>query len=274
LPLDNPAITTLCDISHVRHPEFHPPGRVALLEALLPDVLRRSARIVTISEFTRRELAEHYALSESDISIVPPAVSADFFPRSGQQCASVRERYQLPQQFVLSLGTLEPRKNLVGLIEAYRQLPASLRDQYPLVIAGGSGWQSQSLELSLRGLPAHQVIRTGYVDQCDLPVLLAAATLMAYPSFYEGFGMPVLEAMASGVPVLTSQASAMSQLCAGAAVLVDPHSAESIAAGLEGILVSPEDRQQKRGAGLLVAANYRWSGSAAVLRDVFAEVVQ
>ncbi|NIB42082.1 glycosyltransferase family 4 protein [Pseudomaricurvus alkylphenolicus] len=272
LPVNNRAVTTICDISHVRYPEFHPAERIELMERLLPETFQRSDQILTISEFTRDELVDYYGLRKKDIAIVPPAVSPEFRPRAASECESVRKRYNLPEQFVMSLGTLEPRKNLVGLIEAYAQLPNPLREQYPLVITGGDGWRRGKIEDALKQLPQHQLIRTGYVDQQDLPLIISCATLMAYPSFYEGFGMPVLEAMASGVPVLTSNLSSMPEVCDGSGILVDPHRVESIAEGLSRVLENEQLRLEKQQAGLAVASRYSWQNSAAMLRDVFVQV--
>jgi len=275
LPLNNPSLVTLYDLSHVRFPEYHPRDRVELLNAALPDSIKRAQAIVTISEFTCTELKQCYGLDRSRLTLVSPAVGAEFCPRQPAELLAVKRRYALPARFLMSLGTQEPRKNLLGLLEAFASLPDELRNACPLVLVGGEGWgDDTAINKAMAKLAPRQLLSLGYVPQHDLPLVLAAASALAYPSFYEGFGLPVLEAMSCGVPVLTSQRSAMSEVASGAALLVDPFDQISIAKGLQLLLTDDELRKQCRARGLEVAAGYAWQKSAQQLLQVLQQVAQ
>ena len=265
LPLGNVAVTTVHDVSHMRHPEFHPAQRLQELERL-PQSLQQASHIVTVSEFTRRELADIYGLDPATISLVPPAVSSRFKPRAANECDEVLQRYDLPGHYVLYAGTIEPRKNLQRLLAAYTRLPQELQRDYPLVLCGGDGWHHEEFDRALAGIDATCVHRLGYVAAEDLPAIYSAATIFAYPSLYEGFGMPVLEAMASGTPVLTSSVASMPELAAGAALLVDPLSVAEISAGLQQLLTDAPRCDAMREQGLQVAGGHSWAQSYRQLR--------
>jgi len=271
LPINNTAVTTVHDLSHIHYPEFHPKERVELLNAHLANSIAKAKKVVTVSEFTRSEVAQNFGIPESQLAVVSPAASPEFRPYTDEECRAVRLHYRLPEQFILSVGTLEPRKNLLGLIEAYSQLPADYRNNFPLVLVGGKGWHAGPISEALAKLPAQQVYRLGYVPQSDLPKLLSAATLMAYPSFYEGFGMPLLESMAAGTPVLTSSCSSMPEVSGGASVLVEPTQVESISEGLLKLLGSESLQQSCRGKGLQNVSRYSWASSAQGLLQVLHE---
>ena len=273
LPVDNPAVATVHDLSHLRYPHFHPSSRLAELQHL-PETLARCERIVTVSEFTRSEMTELLGVDQAKVAVVSPAVSDRFRPRTPEESAQVREHYGLPTNFVLYAGTIEPRKNLPALMEAYSLLPKELQASCPLVLAGGRGWHPETFESVLAKLDNPNILELGYVDHEDLPLLFGAATVFAYPSLYEGFGMPVLEAMASGTAVLTSDAASMPEVAASAASLVDPESVSDINSGLERLLNSATLRQQQIESGLVVARGHSWENSWSRLRAVLAEVVR
>jgi len=260
LPLDNPALVTVHDLSHLRHPEFHPERRLRELERL-GDSIARAGAVAVVSEFSRREVADLFGLGEDRIALVPPAVGARFFPRPAEASSELRRRYRLPERFVLFVGTMEPRKNLPRLLRAFSRLPQSLRENCPLVLAGGDGWRTGEFDRVLGSLEPGLVRRLGYVGREDLPGLYSAATAFAYPSLYEGFGMPVLEAMASGTPVLTSSVSAMPEVAGGAARLVDPRAVDDIVDGLRELLEDAGGRASMAAAGLRVAARHSWERS-------------
>jgi alpha-1,3-rhamnosyl/mannosyltransferase len=271
LPVQLPALATVHDLSHLRYPQFHPESRLSEL-GRLPDSLRRARRVATVSEFSRRELASFFSLDPADIDVVPPAVSPAFRPREPAELAEVRSEFGLPPQFLLYAGTIEPRKNLPRLLQAFCSLPLSLQEEFPLVLAGGEGWHPEGFEEAIAALDTRHVIRLGYVPGSRLGELFSAATALAYPSLYEGFGMPVLEAMASGTPVLTANAASMPEVAGGAALLVDPLSPDDIAAGLRRLLEGPALRARMAARGLEVAAGHSWSRSADRLVSALARV--
>lgn len=269
LPLSNRAMTTVHDLSHIRHPEHHPKERVEILTKYLPESIDRSEKIFTVSEFSRSEVQDHFNVSDDRLVVVSPAASSEYRRYSLAECEAVRIRYALPADYILSVGTLEPRKNLLGLVKAYSRLPEGYRDSYPLVLVGGRGWHTAAIVSALSKLKTHQLITLGYVPQLDLPKIVAAATLLAYPSFYEGFGMPVLEAMAVGTPVLTSNCASMPEVSGGATVLVEPSRVDEIGDGLIRLLDDEELRQQCSAKGLEAAKRYSWNQSAQRLISAF-----
>jgi glycosyltransferase involved in cell wall biosynthesis len=185
----------------------------------------------------------------------------------------VRRRYDLPERFVLFVGTLEPRKNLMRLVQAYAGLPASVRRHVSLVIAGGPGWLSETLrrEVAERGL-ADRVRFIGYVRDEDMAPLYSLATVFAYPSLYEGFGLPVLEAMACGVPVLTSNVSSLPEVAGGAAVLVAPTDVDAIADGLTQLLDDTALAAKLVARGLEWSTNFSWDRCARETLAVYESV--
>ncbi|SEI68052.1 alpha-1,3-rhamnosyl/mannosyltransferase [Allopseudospirillum japonicum] len=266
--LTRPFVPVVYDLAYLRYPELIHPSNLQRLQQQLPQALQQARRVQTISEFTRQELIQAFDLPPEKIDIIYPAVSAAFQPLTPEARTAISARYALPKQYVLALGTLEPRKNLSHLVRAYQALPEALQHAYPLVIVGGKGWQDSHLLADIQALEARgRARRLGYVPQADLPQVLGAASVLAYVSCYEGFGMPILEAMASGVPVLTANTSAMPEVAAHAAHWVDPFSITEITQGLRGLLEDASARAQLRHAGLARAADFHWAQSAQALKE-------
>jgi alpha-1,3-rhamnosyl/mannosyltransferase len=259
-----PAVTTVHDISHIRFPQYHPRDRVKYLLRNLQESLSRAERVVCVSEFTKSELMSEFSVASEQIDIVTPSVDARFRKVFTEvELRDVRARYQLPEKYILSVGTIEPRKNLLGLLQAYEALSSDLQKEFPLVLVGGSGWLTESIEKQLIPLEAKGVIRRlGFVSGKDIPALYKLASLMAYPSFYEGFGMPILESMATGTPVLTSNVASMPEVASGAACLIQPHDTDSIAEGLTKLLSDSLYCNELSVKGLEVASGCNWALSA------------
>lgn len=261
-----PLVTTVHDMSYLRYPQFLPKDRLAWLRRKMGQTLARSRVILADSHFTRRELIDLCpAVDPERVVVTQLGVDFDYFnhPRHAERAAEVRRRFDLPQQFVLYLGTLEPRKNLQGLIQAYGMLPAALQQSYPLVLAGMRGWNQTYFQRELGELRRRNVLHeVGYVAQDDVPALMRAASVFCFPSFYEGFGLPPLEAAACGTPVVSSRAASLPEVLGEAAVYVDPHSPPDIAAGLERVLTNETLSQRLRMAGPVRAALFRWDDCA------------
>lgn len=226
------------DLSYIRYPEYHPKERVNYLNRELPKALQRADKIIAVSEFSRQELLACFNLDPHKVVTVLNGVDKEFMPRKAEQVQPILDKHHIQyHQYILSVCTLEPRKNLSKLLQAFSLLPAKLRRSYPIVLVGGKGWNNQQmLNLAKPLLDAGELIITGYVPQSDLPSLYSGAKIFAYPSLYEGFGLPVLEAMASGVPVVTSNNSCLPEVSAGAALEIDPLSVEKIADALQRLL--------------------------------------
>lgn len=203
--------------------------------------------------------------------VAVPLAAADHFSLPLDPAIIIRERaaLQLPPNYLLAVGTLEPRKNLVRLLDAFARIAGQIPDVH-LVVAGGRGWRDEAIAAALREHPAKgQIHAVGYVGPDALRVLYAEALALCYPSLYEGFGLPVVEAMASGTPVLTSKGSSLDEVAAGAAIAVDPLSVEAIAAAMLDLAQSADLRAELRAKGLRRAGELSWAQTARASREVF-----
>lgn len=259
------SVTTVHDLSFVRFPQAHPAGRVAYLLRHLPASLDRADRILVPSEFTRQELLSLFALDARKIVVTPLGVSPVFRARREEECRSVLARYRLAyRRYVLFVGTLEPRKNLAMLLDAWLSLPPSVREQYPLVIIGGRGWGDDQVYRRIEALERHEPLRyLDYVPADALPMLYSAASLMVYPSHYEGFGLPVLESMASGTPVICASGTAMTEFSDGAAFLFAAGKDDALKDVMSFVLNDAARVPDRVGRGLELARTYTWSACAA-----------
>ena len=242
-----PLVVTVHDLAVLRHPDTFNRWTRTYSPRIVPRVLRAARRVIAVSEFTRRELVELLDIPPDKIRVVPNAVN-DEFTRDGPAA---------PGKYVLAVGTLEPRKNLHRLVEAVRRSDVELR------VVGARGWGG--VEVGGNG-----VRWLGEVDDNELARLYRGALCLAYPSLYEGFGIPVLEAMACGAPVVTTRGTAMEEVADGAAVLVDAHDPAEIAAGIER---AAADREQLVARGLERARAFRWSAVAEATVAVYREAV-
>jgi glycosyltransferase involved in cell wall biosynthesis len=238
-----PLVVTVHDLAVLRHPETFNSWTRTYSPRVVPRVLRAAQRVIAVSEFTRRELVELLGVPEDRIHVVPNAVDEEFTPEGPAEQG----------EYVLAVGTLEPRKNLDRLVEAVRRTDTELR------IVGARGWGG--VEVGGNG-----VRWLGEVSDAELARLYRGAACVAYPSLYEGFGIPVLEAMACGAPVVTTRGTAMEEVANGAAVLVDARDPAEIAAG---IIRAVAERSQLVARGLERARVFRWDAVAAATVDVY-----
>lgn len=259
-----PSMVTVYDLSHVRFPDFHPSERLNWLQRGLAKSLDKSSHIMTVSEFSKAEIIDVYGVPAEKISVVYPGVSNIFHQAySADKLAIFKKKYSLPAQYLLSLGTFEPRKNLKNLIHAYAMLSPCLRKRYPLVLAGGQGWKHSETDRLIRQLQcSEELISLGYVEQWDLPLLYQGASAFAYVSFYEGFGMPVVEAMASRTPVITSANSSMEEVASGCAQLVEAEDVHSIADGLSYVLENTVLLRSRCDKAQEISKMYSWTLAA------------
>ncbi|MFH0259601.1 glycosyltransferase family 4 protein [Vibrio barjaei] len=256
-------VTTIHDLSFVTHPEFHPSSRVEYLQSSLSSTIAQSDHLVVDSDFILDELNQHYAESIGKTSSLYLGVDEGFGPQNTEGSSSLLDKLNLQNKtYILSVCTLEPRKNLTRLIEAYKSLPALIREQSPLVLVGDSGWKNEAMLDSARALVASGQIKfTGYVSDRELKQLYASAMVFAYPSLYEGFGLPVVEAMASGAPVLTSNSGATKEVAGDGALLVEPTSIEAITSGLLKLIENPLLREQLVEKGRMRVAQFTWTNT-------------
>ncbi len=269
-PFSGGAVPTIHDLSHIHHPEYHPASRTKYLTRHLQHSIATAQHIIAVSEFTRQQIMAVFSVPEHKISIVSPGVSTDFRPYLDQEIATTLQRYHLKPGYILSVGTIEPRKNTMGLARAWLRLPKAVRQKHPLVVVGCKGWQMADIEKRLHEAERHgELIRLGYVCQQDLPKIYAGAQVMAYVSFYEGFGMPIAEAMACGTAVLTSNCTSMPEVAGNCAALVNPWDDDDILNGLSHLLEDDELCHHYEQTGLQQIARYSWQNSFKNLMKTF-----
>lgn len=255
-----PTIVTVHDLSWIRHPDTHPADRVRAMNRLMPGVVERATHILVDSEFVRQEVMQYYGVRGDRVTTVLLGVAPEFRPLEESECAPVLARFGLRAgQYQLAVGTLEPRKNLSTVISAFGQLPEATRRQFPLVIVGMNGWGMESFSHSLRQMISNGEVRlAGYVAQDELPAVYAGARLLLYPSLYEGFGLPPLEAMACGVPVIASRRASLPEVVGDAGLLVEPLDADAIAQHMRRLIEDHALHAALRQAGLERAKLFTW----------------
>jgi glycosyltransferase involved in cell wall biosynthesis len=236
---------------------------------MVPRSIKAAGAVILISEHSRRDLLTRFRLEEDRLKVIYLGVNQGFKPASTGACSEVRKKYQLPRRYLLSVGTLEPRKNFCTLLHVLLRLQ-KMGLNMPLVLAGRKGWLYESFLKQLHQLGlAGQVLLLDFVAEADLPALYSAADLFVFPSLYEGFGLPVLEAMACGAPVVCSNAASLPEVCGEAAWLVDPLAVESWAEAIASILADPARQEDMRGQGFRQAERFTWERTAAETLEVY-----
>lgn len=275
LDFDGPTVVTVHDLSWIRFPETHPPERVKALNRHFERGLARAGMVITDSEHVRSELIETFGLSAGRIRAIPLAANELFAPVKESVAAPRLAVHGLqPDQFFLSVGTLEPRKNLPRVVQAYRSLPESIQSRLPLVLVGNIGWSPGPLEEVLQPLIANgRVRRLGYLPREDLAIVTASALALVYPSLYEGFGLPPLEAMRCGVPPIVSAASSMSEVTGDAALLVDPTDSQAIGEAMRRLAEDKSLRRRLGESGRSRAAIFSWRRCAAETVGVYQDLL-
>lgn len=269
-----PLVTFVHDTVWRTLPQTFPVRDRLILDAFLPGTLSRAAAVCTGSEFAAAEIATYFPQAAGKLHVIPYGLEARYRPVTDPvKLAALRERYGLPERFILSVGVLQPRKNVEGLIAAYQQLPAVLRAEVGLVIVGKQGWLMAHLP-HLVNTAGPGVQFTGYAPDADLPGLYTMAEVFAYPSLYEGYGLPPLEAMACGTPVLTSNVASLPEVTRGAAFLVSPTEVAALSEGLRRLLTDEATRQTLIERGLARASSLTWEAAARRLVALADEVAQ
>jgi glycosyltransferase involved in cell wall biosynthesis len=269
------AVVTIHDMVLKRFPQTMRARTKYLLKWSMRGTLRRASRVVTDSEFSKREIMAYYRYPANRIQVVYLGVDTGKCTQEIDRGARAKvcQKYGIPGEYLLYLGMLEPRKNLERLIRAYARVQSRTAGVPHLVLAGGKGWRFAGIFRTVRELGLeHRVFFPGYIAEEDKPALLAGASVFCFPSLYEGFGLPVLEAMACGVPVLTANGSALPEVAGEAALLVDPFSVEEIARGMERLCFDEPLRTALRAKGLERVKRFTWERTAAALYALYQEV--
>jgi len=263
-------VLTVHDLIFLLFPEYHLPLNKWFLNRFMPLFVRRADAIIAVSQCTKDDLIRHYAVPSEKIAVVYEGVDARFQPVTDLDAlAQVQARYGLPERYILSVGTIEPRKNLTTLLEAYRTLRAQ-GSELKLVIVGKKGWLYEGFFRRLRELGLEgEVVLPGFVLDGDLPALYSAAELFVFPSLYEGFGLPPLEAMACGTPVIASNASSLPEVVGEAGVLIDPRDVSGLAEAMRRVLTDERLREEMQIKGLERAKQFTWGRAAAMTLEVY-----
>jgi glycosyltransferase involved in cell wall biosynthesis len=258
-----PSIITIHDCVHRLGLAYAPSMLYnSLHRYFLPKAIRRSAKILAVSNFVADEIRRYHSVAPNQVEVTPLGVARSYFRDQIkiEEIPKIVERYQIQIPFILGVGTLEPRKNLKTLLQAFGQLPSNLQNKYQLVLVGKSGWRQSEFKRYLQTIPTVSRVRlTGYVPESDLPPLYASAEMFVFPSLYEGFGLPVLEAMAAGCPVISSNSSSLKEVVGSSGLVLNPHSpAEDWGKAMTRLALSSELRKDLRTRGLNQAKKFSW----------------
>ncbi|GAB4441906.1 MAG: glycosyltransferase family 1 protein [Chloroflexi bacterium OHK40] len=269
-----PSVVTVHDLAFIRFAQTFRAYNRAYLDFATRLSVRRASRILVVSEHTRREVVGLLGVPPERVIVTPNAARAHFQVPEPGTLEAFRARKGLPERFVLYVGTLEPRKNLTTLLEAYAEV--ARRHDVPLLVGGGKGWLYDAVFQRLEQLGLRERVQfVGYIEEEELPLWYAAATVFVFPSIYEGFGMPPLEAMACGTPVIVSSSSSLPEVVGDAGLLVPPHSPAAFAEAIDRVLGDAGLRQELRERGLRQARSFSWRTTAertlAAYRAVLAE---
>ena len=275
MPFQGPTVLTIHDLSFIHYPETHPKARLWYLDKYFYSRLNWVSQFITVSVVIQKEMMKYLSIPQSSITVIPLGVSNQFRPHPERDSICSLKKYGLtPQSFLLYVGAIEPRKNLSVLLRAYAALPSSVRKEKPLVLAGGSGWLMEELDEQIQKLKIHStVLKLGYVPTEDLPALYSGAVAFIYPSLYEGFGLPPLEAMACGTPVIISNAPALQEVTGKAAIQLDPYDVEGLTEAIHLVISSPEVRESMRKSDLERARCFSWEKTAAQTLKVYQQVI-
>jgi O-antigen biosynthesis alpha-1,3-rhamnosyltransferase len=264
LPGQQATITTVHDLSVLLHPEWHPLGRVAFFEKRFLPSLPHSRHFITVSDFTRRQMINVLGVPGERVTRVYNGIRPDLRPLPEDAIKPVLNRLGLPASYLLHVGTIEPRKNLLRLLQAYTSLPGSLREKCPLLLVGGWGWSSRETATYFHDEARHNgVLHLGYAGNDDLPALYNGARALVCPSLYEGFGLPPLEMLACGGAVLASTADAVAEIVGGRAHLIDPLDGDGWRSAMARLIADDEWRAELRRGAVATAAPFTWDRCAA-----------
>ena len=266
-----PSIVTIHDTTLWLFPEHHPRRRLLSMRPVIPLAARRAKAVIAVSDAAKRDIVRILKVPADRVHVVYEAAAPCFQPLVGDALlTAVRRRYRLPDRFVLHVGTIEPRKNLVRLLEAYSLLRRDGNRSHALVLVGNRGWKDADVFSTVERLGLEGLVHVlGYVPTEGLVALYNLTDSLAYPSLYEGFGLPVVEAMACGAPVVASRCGSIPEVAGSAAEFVEANDVESIAAGLRHVLNDPERRAELRLRGRARAASFSWAAAAEQTRRVY-----
>lgn len=256
------------DLGFVHFPQYIQHKNRQYLERRVPQAVHKADYVITISEAVKQDIINTYDADPEKIIVAHCAVDTDFY-KPTKLSQMTRNKYGLPSEYLLYEGTIEPRKNLEKLVQAYDRLPSNIKQQYPLVLVGGKGWNDEGIHSAIKQARANgcEIIQTGFVDDADVPAIYSAAKALLYPSNFEGFGMQLLEAMACGIPVLTGKNSSLPEVGGEAAYYVDEQNVDAITKGIVKIVEDESLRRDLIAKGKIQIQKFSWQKSAQAIVD-------
>lgn len=274
--LRSKSATVIYDISFEVVPQYADANNARYLSNVVRSSVQKSDLIITISNYAKKELVEYYSIKPEKIIVAYPAVDKTrFYRRANWEIDKVKRKYELPDNYVLFVGNIEPRKNITTLIDAYTNLPNIISDKHPLLLVGANGWLSEEIfhkleESKKRG---YSIVRpNSYVDDADIPAVYSGAKMLVYPSHYEGFGMPPLEAMSCGVPVIAADNTSLPEVVGDAGMLVKSNDANAITESITKLASANDLRNQMIKKGYLQTKKFSWEHSAKKIYDALLEL--
>ena len=270
-----PGVVTIHDVSFLRFPEYFPKDLLLRFKIFLPYSIKKSIKIITCSEFSKKEIINFYKVKPEKIVVIHYGVSENFKPVEVKEKGKILKKYGIKNSFILAVSNLQPRKNLKRLIKAYLHLLKNKDNfQYSLVIVGRKLWLYKEIFEEVRGLDLKdKIIFTDYIPEKDLIYLYNLSEVFVYPSLYEGFGLPVLEAMACGCPVITSNLSSLPEICEKAAILVNPYDIKAIANAINEVISNNNLRKFLKNEGLKQSQKFSWEKTAEKTLKVYEGVL-
>ena len=270
------SLTHIHDISYVYFPLFVEPRNLKMLLSGVPRWIHRSDKVIAISHNAGDEITKHFKLPPNKVQVVTCGVDTKvFLPQSEDEIKRLKNNYNLPPEYILYFGNIEPRKNLINLVNAYKTLPKSLKDRYALVLAGGDGWLNESIHQTITEAleEGNNIIIPGkYIPDADLPALYSGAIALAHPSYYEGFGISPLQAMACGVPVMTSNVSSMPEVVGNAGLYVNPRDQHDIGDKMKLLLENASLRNELVQKGFARSQQFNWDESGEKLLTIIKDI--
>lgn len=265
-----PSVIVVHDLSMFDCPEYSSPENLAFMTKHLEGSVKKADMVVAVSEYSKKTLCDHFAINPDKVVVAHLAAEPTlYYPRTDTEIAEVKGKYGIFGKYMLFVSTLEPRKNVEGLIGAYRMLPKKLRDEVSLVLVGGRGWRDEDIRNAITEarIAGDRVVLPGYVATEDMAALYSGAESFVFPSHYEGFGLPVLESMSCGTPVITARNSSLPEAGGTAALYVSGQDDEELSKAMQEMLTNPELRQKHRAAGFNQAKKFSWEKSSGIILD-------
>lgn len=269
------SITYIHDISYELFPQFAEPRNLAMLQGNVPKWIKESTIVVTDSESSRKEIIDFYKVDPKKIVSVYCGVDGNFTRRPKREVEDVKQKYGIDKNYFLFLSNLEPRKNIVRLLKAFQGLPESFKERYALVLVGGMSWQNEEIlaEIKKAKVAGWAIVKPdAYVPDEDIPALLSGAEALVHPALHEGFGIPVLEAMATGTPVIAADIPVLREVAGDAALYVNVESSKDITSKIEDIVTDAKLRKKLVSLGKKRATGFTWSAAAAKLATIIKEI--